>query len=43
MSRGDDLIKTNAKIVVEAAVNAIAHSPYHYPIVAQSLDVMIPF
>ena len=40
MSR-DDLIKTNAKIVVEAAVNAIAHSPNTILIVVTNpLDVM---
>jgi malate dehydrogenase len=40
MSR-DDLLKTNAKIVVEAAKNAIAHSPHAILIVVTNpLDVM---
>ncbi|MDZ7991238.1 MAG: malate dehydrogenase [Nostoc sp. EfeVER01] len=40
MSR-DDLLKTNAKIVVEAAKNAIAHSPNAiFIIVTNPLDVM---
>ncbi|WP_152589148.1 malate dehydrogenase [Nostoc sphaeroides] len=40
MSR-DDLLKTNAKIVVEAAKNAIAHSPNAiFIVVTNPLDVM---
>ena len=40
MSR-DDLLKTNAKIVVEAAKNAIAHSPHAiFIVVTNPLDVM---
>lgn len=40
MSR-DDLLKTNAKIVVEAAAKAIAHSPHAiFIVVTNPLDVM---